>query len=117
MDAKGSKPKVYQCFQFETPVDMFEDGTVKPSETFRGLLNAECAKRNVTTKNVIFTIASNAIASRVVLIPFVKEKKIAEILSAGMDDYFRWIFLCTRHLGKYWKLFQERTNRKNIALM
>ena len=88
MDAKGSKPKVYQCFQFETPVDMFEDGTVKPSETFRGLLNAECSKRNVTTKNVIFTIASNAIASRVVMIPFVKEKKIAEILSAGMDDYF-----------------------------
>lgn len=88
MDAKETRSKVLQCFQFETPVDMLADGVVKPSETFRGLLNAECGNRGISVKNVVFTIASNAIASRIVEIPLVKEKKIPEILAAGMADYF-----------------------------
>jgi len=88
MDYKVKNPKIYNCFTFETPQNIVEDGVVTPNELFTSVLKSECAKRQIVTNKVVFSVASSRIARRDVKIPLVKEKQIQEVINASATDFF-----------------------------
>lgn len=88
MDYKSSNPKIYNCFTFETPKDVIDDGMVYANDSFKAILKAECEKREIKTNQVVFSVNSTKIARRNVLIPLVKEKQIQEIITISANDYF-----------------------------
>ncbi len=88
MDFKAKNPKIYNCFTFETPQDMVDDGLVSCNEAFASILKSECEKREIKTTQVVFSVLSTRIARRGVKIPAVKEKKIQEVVNAGAADFF-----------------------------
>lgn len=88
MDFKAKNPKIYDCFTFETPKDVIDDGVVGKSEAFTSIFKTECEKRSIKTKDVVFTVTSSKIARKDVKIPFVKEKQIQEFLDTNSADYF-----------------------------
>lgn len=88
MDHGIKNPKIYKCFDFQTPKGVLEDGVMAPSEEFRDEFEVACEKYEVKTKRVIFTITSSRIANREVTIPAVKTNKIAELLRANASEYF-----------------------------
>lgn len=88
MDIRSNKVMVRKCFCFKTPDGVFEDGAIKADEIFGKALEAKCSEFGIQCKNVSFVISANSIASRIVEIPYIKEKKIEDILMTGMDDYF-----------------------------
>ena len=88
MDFKVKNPKVYNYFTFETPRDVINDGMVKRSEAFAGLMKAECEKRGIKTNQVVFSVNSSRIARREAKIPLVKEKQIQDLINTSATDYF-----------------------------
>lgn len=88
MDYKAKNPKIYNCFTFETPKDVIDDGMVQKSDAFTAVMKAECEKRGIKTKDVVFSVNSTKIARRVISIPLVKEKQIQELITTSASDYF-----------------------------
>lgn len=88
MDHGIKNPKIYKCFDFETPIGVLEDGVVSASEEFRDEFELACEKNSVKTKRAVFSITSSRIANREVTIPAVKTNKIAELLRANAAEYF-----------------------------
>ncbi|MCI8372206.1 MAG: hypothetical protein HFI75_07395 [Lachnospiraceae bacterium] len=88
MDYKAKKPKIYSCFSFETPKGVLEDGVLRPSENFLGILKREIRHYRVKTNKVIFTVNSSRITEREVLVPLVKENRIAGMLTEQSSKYF-----------------------------
>lgn len=88
IDNKAKKYKVFHCFHFETPKDMLEDGYVKVSEQFANELTRKCKENHIKTRKVVFTITSSKIATREVFIPFVKMKRIIDVVEANATEYF-----------------------------
>lgn len=88
MDYNLKNPKVYKCFNFETPKGVLEDGVVRPSEEFRDAFESACEKNETKTKKAIFAVTSSRIANREVVIPAVKKNKIIELLRANASEYF-----------------------------
>ncbi|OYP53317.1 hypothetical protein CG709_01975, partial [Lachnotalea glycerini] len=80
--------KVFNCFSFQTPKDMLEDGYVQTSEEFANSFREKCAEYGIKNKNVIFTISSTRIANREILIPLVKENRIKSVIQANSQEYF-----------------------------
>ncbi|MBE5955537.1 MAG: hypothetical protein E7253_03700 [Lachnospiraceae bacterium] len=88
MDFKAKNPKIYNCFTFETPKDVIDDGMVAKSEAFTFVFKAECEKRDIKTKEVVFTVTSSRIARKDVKIPFLKDKQVQEFVEANATEYF-----------------------------
>ncbi|RDU21848.1 hypothetical protein [Anaerosacchariphilus polymeriproducens] len=88
MDYNIKNPKIYKCFDFETPKGVLEDGVVTPSQEFRDSYVLACEKNEIKTKKVVFNVISSRIANREVTIPAVKSNKIAELLRANASEYF-----------------------------
>lgn len=88
MDYNSKSPKIYSNFSFETPQDVVTDGIASVNETFVALFKAECAKRDIRTRDAVFSVTSTRITNREVKIPQVKEKKIYETIMANASDYF-----------------------------
>lgn len=88
MDYKAKNPKIYNCFTFETPQNVVEDGVVAQNDVFVSLLKSECAKRQIVTNKVVFSVTSSRIARRDVKIPLVKEKQIQDVINAKATDFF-----------------------------
>lgn len=88
LDYKAKKPRVYTCFSLETPEGMLDDGYVRPSDKFVEDFRAKCRENGVKTNKAVFSITSTKIANREVLIPFVKENRIKDVLAANSEEYF-----------------------------
>lgn len=87
-DYKKKNPKVYKCATFETPENCVEDGYIRDKEKLAKVLKEKLREIGIKNKNVVFTIDSNKILSREVLIPLVAENKILEVVTAQANDYF-----------------------------
>ena len=88
VDYKAKTHKVYRRFTIPTPEGVNNDGVVTPTpENIEDLKRAFTANK-MSAKQVVFTITSGRIASREVLIPFVKENRIADVVTANASDYF-----------------------------
>lgn len=88
MEYRSKNPKIYQCFTFETPKDVLDDGMVQKSDAFSAIMKAECEKRGIKTNQVVFSVNSTRIARKEVTIPLVKEKQIQELITTSASDYF-----------------------------
>lgn len=88
MEQKEKKPKIFQSIIVETPEGTLEDGILNLQESFLQKVKEALEERKIRSKHVIFTVASSKIASREVLIPFVKENRIMSIVQANASTYF-----------------------------
>lgn len=87
-DYLKKNPHVYDAFSFDTPPDAIEDGYVRQREAVANLLSKQIKENGVKEKDVVFSIASSKIASREVVVPFVPENKLKELVNATAQEYF-----------------------------
>lgn len=88
MDYLKKNPKVYQMIAFETPIGAVEDGYIRDKQGFAAALKEQLITARIKTTDIVFSINSTKIANREVVIPAVKDSKIAAILMANITEYF-----------------------------
>lgn len=88
MNYKEKNPRVHKSVTIETPNGVISDGMLNPRESYVQLLRDTFAKHKIKEKRLVFSIASNRIASREVTIPYVPPKRISEVLHANAEEYF-----------------------------
>lgn len=79
---------IHNVLIFETPEDSYEDGTIRDPERIATAIKNQLAQAGITNKNAVFVMSSTKIINREVVIPAVKENKIAGIINANASDYF-----------------------------
>ena len=79
---------IHKVLIFETPEDSYEDGTIRDPERIAQAIRTQLQSAGITNKTAVFVMNSTKIINREVTIPFVKENKIASIISANASDYF-----------------------------
>lgn len=88
VDFKVKNPKVYHTISIKTPEGVVSDGEIHVSEELiSGMKNALAANK-IHTKQIVFSMNSAKIASREIVIPFVKENKVGDLIRANASDYF-----------------------------
>lgn len=88
VDYKAKSHRVYRRFTMPTPEGVINDGMVKATPEYIEAFKKELAGSKMTAKQVMFTIASGKIASREVMVPLVKENRIADVVVANASEYF-----------------------------
>lgn len=88
VDYLRKNPHVYNAFSFDTPPDAMEDGYIKNKDAIAQLIKAQIRENGVKEKDVVFSIASSKIASREIVVPYVPENKIGDLINATAQDYF-----------------------------
>lgn len=88
MDYKVKNPKVYNSISINTPKGVLEDGFVKDNIEYTMAIKDALIQNNIKTKQVVFSITSNRIVTREVLLPAVKESQIGNMIKANANDYF-----------------------------
>ena len=104
MDNTPDNPTVYGCVRVPTPEGAVEDGEVKNIMDVSRRIKQACQEKNITTKDVIFSLSSSKIANRETTIPLVKDSKIQGIVDAKVGDLFpmdkeRYIFSYVKQGG------------------
>ncbi|MDD6627315.1 MAG: pilus assembly protein PilM [Lachnospiraceae bacterium] len=87
-DYKSKTHKVYKSFTVPTPDGVLNDGALMITQEYVDALKKALTENKVKTRQVMFTITSAKIASREVVIPFVKENRIGDVVNANASDYF-----------------------------
>lgn len=87
-DYKAKNPKVYQSISIKTPEGVVNDGEIFMSEQLVEAMKNALQINKIRTKQIVFSMNSTKIASREIVIPFVKDNKIAELIRANASDYF-----------------------------
>ena len=87
-DYKKKNTKIYKTFIFPTPDDTIEDGYIRDKNNFADELRRQLKIHKFNCKNVVFSIASNKILSREVVIPAVKDNRIMDIVHNEANEYF-----------------------------
>lgn len=88
VDYKSKSHKVYEHFTIPTPEGVISDGILTLSTEYISALKEAITQHKLKTKQVLFTLTSTKIASREVVIPFVKENRIMDVVNANASDYF-----------------------------
>jgi len=84
----GKKVNVFSAYDIPLPEGLCEDGVILDVEALAEELKAYISKFRIKEKDLAFSIASKRIASKEVLIPFVKEKQIKGIIEINASEYF-----------------------------
>ncbi len=79
---------VHKAVTVETPQGAYEDGYLRNIEELGRTLKRALAGAGMKSKEVVFSIYSTRIASRDVLIPYVKENKINDVINTNATEYF-----------------------------
>lgn len=87
-DYKAKTHRIYSSFSIPTPEGVINDGALSVTPEYVEELKKALAENKIKAKQVVFTITSAKIASREVVIPFVKENRIADVVKANAGDYF-----------------------------
>jgi type IV pilus assembly protein PilM len=114
MDYLKKNPKVYRCLIFDTPDNTIEDGYIRDKSSFAGFMRKKLDEGNFKVKNVIFTISSNKILSREVIIPLVKDNRIAAVIEAEANEYFPRDI--TDHIVTFTVLEKKMEEKKMLLL-
>lgn len=88
VDYKAKTHRIYKSFTVANGAEIINDGALNATPEYVANLQRALAVNHVKTKQVVFTITSSKIASREVMIPFVKENRIADVVNANATDYF-----------------------------
>ena len=87
-DYKIKNPKVYQSISIKTPEGVVNDGEIYLNDQLISTMKDALQIHKIKTKQIVFSMNSTKIASREVVIPFVKENKIGDLIKANASDYF-----------------------------
>ena len=87
-DYKAKIHRIYKNFSILTPEGVINDGALMITPEYVENMKAALAENKMKSKQVVFTITSAKIASREVVIPFVKDNRIADVINANASDYF-----------------------------
>lgn len=88
MEHSSINPTVYGCVRFPTPENAVQDGMIVDMADLATGIHRACADKGIKTNEVIFTIASNKIASREASIPVVNKAKMDPLIKAKIPDLF-----------------------------
>ena len=88
VDYKAKSHRVYRRFTMPTPEGVINDGMLRATPEYIEAFKKELAGSKMTAKQVMFTITSGKIASREVMVPLVKENRIADVVVANASEYF-----------------------------
>lgn len=88
VDYKAKTHRVYKSFTIPTAEGVINDGALMITPEYADALKKALTENKMKSKQVMFTITSAKIASREVVIPFVKENRIADVVNANASDYF-----------------------------
>ena len=88
VDYNGKKPRLYSAVTVPTLEGAFEDGYINDPALLAKELTSAISEAGMRAKHVVFSLASNRIASRDVIIPKVKPNKIIPLLTANASEYF-----------------------------
>jgi type IV pilus assembly protein PilN len=88
VDNNKSNLHMYQGITFETPVGAVEDGYIKEKIGLGKTFKEKLSGAKITNNKVVFTISSNKIASREVIVPYVKKQQISQLVQSNASDYF-----------------------------
>ena len=88
IDYKVKNPKIYNMFSFATPPDMVTDAGVEVNSIFKAMLQSKLKENHISTNKAIFVLNSARIANRETEIPFVKDNKIKDLITANAAEYF-----------------------------
>lgn len=87
-DYKAKTHRVYGHFTIPTPEGVVNDGVLTVTPEYIESLKKALTESKMKAKQVVFTITSGKIASREACIPFVKENRIGDVVSANASEYF-----------------------------
>lgn len=88
VDFKAKVQKIYSHCAIPTPEGVISDGVVEATPEFANSIKEALLKNHMKSKQVVFSVMSTKIASREVLIPNVKENRIADVVAANASEYF-----------------------------
>lgn len=88
VDLNRKNPHVYKCISFATPENAYEDGYIRDKLSFTAVAKDKIAQAGMKSRKAVFTVSSSKIANREVIIPFVKENRIQDIINANASEYF-----------------------------
>ena len=88
VDYKEKNPKVYKWATIQTPQDTLKDDIVEVNEALVSAIKGVLREKHMHAKKLVFAMNSTKIASREVVIPFVKENKVGDIILANASDFF-----------------------------
>lgn len=84
----GNKVHVYNAYDIQLSEGLCDDGVILDVEGLAYELKQYISNFRIKTKKLVFSISTKRIASKEVMIPFVKEKQIEGLLKANAQDYF-----------------------------
>lgn len=85
----GTKtPKVFKSFTVQTVQGVMNDGAIQVDSHYVQALNDGLREHKIKAKKVIFSMNSTKIATREVMIPYVKENRIKDVVKANASEYF-----------------------------
>lgn len=87
-DFRVKSPKIYRCVNLQTPEGILNDGELHVTDELVALITDALMANTMKTKQVVFTVTSSKIASREVILPNIKENKVATVVRANASDYF-----------------------------
>ena len=88
VDYKAKTHRVYRRATVFTPEGVINDGVLSPTQEYIDSIKSAITENKMTAKQVMFTIASGRIASREVMVPLVKENRLADVVTANASEYF-----------------------------
>lgn len=87
-DFKTKNPKVHRTISIRTPDGVVSDGGLELTDELISTIKNALTENKIKTKQIVFSLNSAKIANREVVIPFVKENKIPDLIRANASDYF-----------------------------
>ncbi len=88
VDYKAKTHRVYRRFTIPTPAGVINDGVLSATPEYIEQLRDALKNSKMKAKQVVFTITSGRINSREVMIPLVKDNRIADVVAANASEYF-----------------------------
>ena len=84
----GKKIQVYSAYDIPISEGLCDDGFILDVDSLVEEIKFYISKYKIKTKKIAFSIASKRIASKEVIIPYVKEKQIKGLVEMNAADYF-----------------------------
>lgn len=88
VDYKEKNPKVYKWATIQTPEGSVVDDVVVVTDELVSAIKNVLREKHMNAKKIVFTMNSTKIASRDVVIPFVRENKVGDVIKANASDFF-----------------------------
>jgi len=85
---KAKKPKIKKTVSVPTPENAVEDGMITNPGQLAVCIRDCLTANKIKTRQVVFSINTSKIASRLVTIPKVSENKIGTLVETNASDYF-----------------------------